>query len=110
MEGNEKVGEWINERMDGWMAKRQTRFNEKYEIKYVFFDISNINIFIAKSFSFHSLASLEAILDWGDISRTFILCHFTIDFIECDSFDFLSLLCDKKRNRRNIYGRNTKNS
>lgn len=59
MEGNEKVGEW----MDGWMAKGKLDSMKKYEIKYVFFDISNINIFIAKSFSFYSLASLEATLD-----------------------------------------------
>lgn len=60
------------------------------------FDMPNINIFIAKSFSsatlFHFFPGRDD--DGGDISRTFILCHFTIDFSL-----FCLLSCDKKAGR-----------
>lgn len=99
-------------RSDGKVMRRKqekhARFIENMKLNMFFFDISKHQYFYSQIifFSIQSWlgSSLTSLRWWGDISRTFILCHFTIDFSL--TFLFFCLLCDKK----NIYGRNMENS
>lgn len=78
------------------------------EIKYVFLWYVKHQYFYSQIIFSPCLATTpsEDPEDWGDISRTFILCHFTIDFVLNVTRFFFVCPVIKRRVRKSIYGWN----